>query len=177
MNKKFWTMALAVGLLGAGVALPLSAQQAGGGNNGGNNNGQPNWRNMSPEERKTARLNMIKEAMGASDEDWKALEPKVAKLQDLQMQNMMGRFGGGRRGGPQQDATSQPANPVRDAAAELQKVLDNKDATADQIKEKLTALHEVKAKATEELKKAQAELRELLTVRQEAVLVSQGLLE
>src|ERR1035437_1666164 len=111
MNKRIWAVALAVGLFGAAAALPLSAQQGGGG-------GQ----RMTMAERLAARLTQIKDALGATDEEWKALQPKVEKVQTVQMQNMMGRFGGGRggRGGgaPAVDPNA-PANPVRDASTEL----------------------------------------------------------
>lgn len=178
MNKRIWAMALAVGLFGAATTLPLSAQQGGGGGGGGG--GRPR---MTMAEMQAARLTRIKDALGATDDEWKALSPKVEKVQTLQMQNMMGRFGGGRggRGGPGGAAPAvdpaAPANPVRDASTELQTTLDNKESTAEQIKVKLTALRDAKAKAAADLKKAQDELRELVTVRQEAVLVTQGLLD
>lgn len=41
----------------------------------------------------------------------------------------------------------------------------------------LTALREARAKAREELEKAQKELKDLLTLKQEARLVTMGLLE
>lgn len=172
MSKKIWALALAVGLCGGVAALPVHAQQGGGGGGGPR---------MTFAEMQAARLTRIKEAMGATDEEWKALQPKIEKVQTLQMQAMAGRFGGrggrGGGGGGGDTATTRPANPVRDATDDLQKTLDNKDATPEQIKEKLGALHETKAKSAEDLKKAQGELRELLTVRQEAVLVTQGILD
>ncbi len=59
----------------------------------------------------------------------------------------------------------------------FQTVIANKDATPDQIKEKLQALRDAKTKAAADLKKSQDDLRLYLTVRQEAVLVSRGILE
>ena len=66
---------------------------------------------------------------------------------------------------------------VAKASQDLRTALENKDSTPDQIKAKLTALRDARAKAKEDLTKAQAELKELITVRQEAVLVSRGMLE
>ena len=63
------------------------------------------------------------------------------------------------------------------AAAALQAVLDNKDSTPDDIKAKLTALRDAKTAAKADLTKAQTDLREVLTVRQEAVLVTMGYLD
>jgi Spy/CpxP family protein refolding chaperone len=59
----------------------------------------------------------------------------------------------------------------------LQTTLDNKDAKPEEIKAKLTALRDARNKAKEDLTKAQADLKELLTQRQEAVLVNMGLLD
>ena len=49
-------------------------------------------------------------------------------------------------------------------------------ASTSQIKESLTVLREAKAKTEENLSKAQAELKGLLTLRQEAILVTMGIL-
>ena len=89
-------------------------------------------------------------------------------------------FGGGRRGGPGGGAPADanvPQSPVAAASKDLQDLLDNKDSTSEQIKVKLTALREARTKAHEELVAAQAELKELLTARQEAVLVVRGMLD
>lgn len=67
-----------------------------------------------------------------------------------------GRGGpGGGPGGGQQPTG--PSSPVGDAAHELQTLLDNKDATPEQITAKVTALRTAKAKAKEELTKTQTE--------------------
>ena len=55
--------------------------------------------------------------------------------------------------------------------------LENKDTPADQIAAKLTALREARAKAKADLETAQKDLKEVLTPRQEAVMVSMGMLE
>ena len=71
-----------------------------------------------------------------------------------------------------------PQSPVAEnASRELRETLDNKDSTPDQIKVKLQALRDARVKAHEELVAAQAELKELLTARQEAALWRQGTLE
>ncbi len=59
----------------------------------------------------------------------------------------------------------------------LQAALDSPDTSASDIKEKLTAYRNAKKKKVEDLKKAQDELRQILTVRQEATLVMMGTLE
>ena len=138
---------------------------------------------MTPDEFRAAAAARMKEALGATDAEWAVLGPKVEKVQTLQFQSMAGRgmFGrggrGGQGGGPGGGQGAGFSSPVVDASRELQTLLENKDATPEQIKAKLTALRDARAKIKEELTKAQTELREVLTVRQEAVLVERGLLD
>jgi hypothetical protein len=149
----------------------------------------------------------IKEAMGATDAEWQVLQPKIEKIQTLQLaaatRGMGGMFGGGGggRGGPggggpggggagggaaggggggftRGDGGSDAnASPVQQKTRDLQASIDNKDAKPEELKAKLAALREAKQKAKADLAKAQDELRELLTIRQEAVLVMMNTLE
>ena len=124
----------------------------------------------------------MKEALGVSDEEWKALQPKIEKVQTLNRQlrfGMMGRmFGRMRRGGEQPPGPpEEPQSDVEIKAADLQKVLQEENPKPEDIKTALTAYREARAKATEELTKAQKELQEVLTVKQEAQLVLMGMLE
>ncbi|MGN6368713.1 MAG: hypothetical protein ACTHN5_10660 [Phycisphaerae bacterium] len=185
MKKSLMGLLLAVGLMGSLVALPTQAQQNNGGpggaqDNGGGNGGRRRG-NFNFQQFQEQRMQRIKDAMGVSDDDWKAIEPKIQNVQQLQFQSMMGgrggrgRFGGGPGG---QNADNQPAaNPVQQAMTDLRNTLDNKDATPEQIKTKIEAVRTARKTAADNLKKAQDDLRELLTVRQEAVLVEQGLLD
>jgi len=59
----------------------------------------------------------------------------------------------------------------------LQTVLENKDASPEEIKAKLNALRTTRAKREAELKTAREELRKVLTLRQEAQLVLMGMLD
>lgn len=166
-------------VLGLAMAGSTGYAQQGGGPGGGGPGGG-NWDPQAMRERMEQRM---KESLGiTNDEEWKALQPKLQKVQTLQFQAMAGRggmFGGGRQrgggqGGPGGD---QMQSPVATASRELRETLDNKDSTPEQIKAKLTALRDARAKAREELTAAQNELKELLTARQEAALVAQGTLE
>ena len=157
---------------------------------------RPDWRSMSPEERKTAMDNFRKEAskrmqdqMGATDDEWKVLEPKIQKVRELQ-QASRGGFGGGFGGfgnrGPRGDRpagynpASQPAEKQSDtqkAADALREALKNKDAKPEALKKALTTLRDARAKAKTDLDKARKDLQDVLTVRQEAALVAAGVLE
>lgn len=138
----------------------------------------------------------MKELMGASDDEWQVLSPRIERVQQLQRSASTGRSGmsmlfsrgggsGGGRGGPGGGGSSrdfsrgaeQPAAPVEQKAKELQASIDNKGAGSDELKLKLAALREERDRARAETAKAQEELRELLTMRQEAILVMMGVLE
>ena len=68
-------------------------------------------------------------------------------------------------------------DPVAMALAELRAVLNQDVASDEQIKEKLTVLRAAMAKAKLELSLAQKELQSLVTLRQEAILITYGYLE
>jgi len=143
----------------------------------------------------------MKEQLGATDEQWKDIQPRLQKVMTLSRQvsapgrGMMfggpGGFGGRRQPGTARTRGQDTGDRTRTgttrraqaqqtavgkATAELQEVLRNEEATADQIKEKLAALRTAKDKAQKELAAAQKELKEKLTVKQEAFLVLSGYL-
>ncbi len=132
----------------------------------------------------------IKEQLGATDAEWQVLQPKVEKVQQLQLAAAprgMGMMFGGGRGGPGggrdggssggSQASDPSASPVEQKTRDLRASIENKEAKPEELKAKLAALREAKQKAKADLTKAQEDLRELLTVRQEAVLVMNSLLE
>lgn len=60
---------------------------------------------------------------------------------------------------------------------ELWELLDNKETKVEEIKARLTALRDARKKVQQELTKARQQLRPILTLRQEAVLVLSELLD
>ena len=128
-------------------------------------------------------MNNLKTQLGATDDEFTALQPKIQAVLDAQRASQVRQFGGGRRGGggnaggPGGGAAATPQSDVAKAAADLQTTLDNKDATPDDIKTKLEALRTAEAAAKVTLTKAQDDLKSVLTQRQEAVLVEAGLLQ
>jgi hypothetical protein len=152
----------------------------------------------------------LKTMLGATDDEFAVLKPRIDNIQMINTRNMMQGFrmmmgqnnnnqNNAFRTRPSGDAQGQPkegekpaadpnakANPwaalmeetpslVR--AQELQAALESKDTPATSIKDKLTALRAAKKQAKDELSRAQDELRQLCTVRQEATLVMMGILE
>jgi hypothetical protein len=158
---------------------------AGGTTNGGNNNGGNRGRgNFDPAQFRAQMEARMKEQLGVNDDEWKVLQPKLEKVNTARNETRGGGFGGfgrnrgGNNGGGNNGGTSdQPQSAVSKASSELRATLEKKDAPADEINAKLAALREARAKAKADLEAAQKELKEVLTARQEAVLVSMGTLE
>jgi hypothetical protein len=188
VKKHLMNLVLAVGLMGA-MAIPTLAQAPGGaaGGNGaaGNNGGGRNrW---DPQARMKQMMDQMKTDMGATDDEWKVLQPKIEAVQNLQREAMAARYAGMNRrrgnnnnnnnGDQAAPAVSDTAAALTKAAADLRTVLANKDSTPDQIKTALQALRDARAKSQAELKKAQDDLKSVASVRQEAVLVDHGILD
>ncbi len=85
-----------------------------------------------------------------------------------------GQRGGDRgRGGPR-GGGDRETNATQAASQALREVLDKDDPSPDQIRAKLTALRAAKESARQKLAAAQKNLREVLTLKQEAALVLGG---
>lgn len=183
-RKSAWVLTLAaivaLGFVGQAVSQDNGGADKGGdkggdrkgGDRGGDRKGGgTDWRQQFADR--------LKADLGVNDEELKALLPKIDKVQALSRDSranpMTGRGGpgGSTRGGD----TNQPQSQAQQRYADLQKVIENKDASAAEIKTALTAYRDARNKAREELQKAQKELQEILTIRQEAVLVRLGVLD
>jgi len=174
---------IVLSVLVAGLVVTFAASaalaQAGGGRGQGRGNFDPaRWQERRNQEMKTA--------LGMTDEEWTAVQPLIEKVQTLNREAMQMRFGrggrgAGRRGGPGGNEpagdTAQELSPLAQAFQELQTVLENDEATTEDIQAKLTAYRQAREKAKQELDQAKQELREVVTSRQEAVLVVRGVLD
>jgi len=102
-------------------------------------------------------------------------------VQTLQFQSRGFGRGFGRRGGAPGGAPSgdnaQEQSEVAKAMTALRETLEDTKSTPEVIKTKLDALRAARAKSAAELATAQKELRELLSVKQEAFLVMSGMLD
>ncbi len=180
------------------VAMGLSVSQAFAQNDNGNQpqrnrppgdqaGGDRGPRNFDPAEMQKRMMERYQEALEITDNaEWKAIEPMIQKVTEARMQSMsgMGRgmFGGrGNRGGgggadnggggSRGGGFGQP-NPDAEA---LQKAIDAKASKAE-IKAALAKYVESRKAKLAALEKAQAELRAVLTPRQEAIATLNGLL-
>jgi Spy/CpxP family protein refolding chaperone len=59
----------------------------------------------------------------------------------------------------------------------LQTLLENESTSPDEVKKQLTAVRQAREKAKQELAAAQQDLKQILTVKQEALLVTMGMLD
>jgi hypothetical protein len=181
-----WLSAAVLSAAVAGATAPAWAQENPGNTPPAGQQDQANPRGGQRGNMEQFRQRMeqrLKEQLGVSDEEFKALQPKIETVGQLQRElNARGGMMGGRRGrggqaGPGGPNANAPTGPVATAREDLRKTLDNKSASADEIKAKLTALRDAETKAQGDLDKARQELKDLLTQRQEAVLVMDGVLK
>lgn len=150
--------------------------------------------NFDPAQFRQNRLDRLKEQMNVTDDsEWKVIESAAGKVMDAQMEAMSGRFGGGfgrgnRGGGGTGGTSTNNANGGRRGGGggrfgtpspemeALQKAVDD-NASADVINAKLKAVREANKAKEDKLEQAQADLRKILTPRQEAIAVLNGLLK
>ncbi len=164
----------------------------GGGGGGRRNRGANGGGNFDPAQMQQRRLDGIRQQIEfTNDTDWAAVQPLFQKVLDAQQAARQGGgrggFGGGRRGGnngPNGNNANGNANgggrggfgpQASPEAQALQQAVDN-DAPAEQLKDllaKYNASEKVKQAA---LVAAQANLRQVLTVRQESQATLMGLL-
>jgi hypothetical protein len=159
--------------------------QNGGGQNGQNGGGRQGRGNFDPAQMQQRMLDRLKTQLGATDDEFAAISPKITAVLTAQTDLRGNMFGGGRNrrgpGGNQAQAGGGAApttqSELAKALADLQTTLDNKDATPEDIKGKLEAVRAARKTANETLAKAREDLKSVLTQRQEAVLVESSLLE
>lgn len=110
----------------------------------------------------------IQKKIGATDEEWKVINPKLQKVAAAR-RTLLGEntpFGGQSGSGV-----------VARAQADLKAVLDEKDHTKEQVAEKIAAVRKARETARAEYAEAQRDLERLLTPSQQAILVSLGQIE
>ena len=166
---------------------PPGGNPGGAGGQGGGPGGQGGGRrgNFDPAQMRQRMMERFREQLGVKDDaEWGVIEGRINKVNDLRFSTMGGRGFGGRgpggqggQGGPGGQrgpgGFGGQANPEAEA---LQKALDG-GASADDIKAKLTAYRASQKEKEAQLEKAQNDLRQLLSVKQEAAAVLMGLLK
>jgi len=132
------------------------------------------------------RRKFLQERLGATDEEWQILEPKIEKVRELTRQagDQTAPGGAGRlatmgtRGRSFRNLDPNAPQPdVQKKADELRTTLSKKDVKPEEVTAALKAYREARAKVRKKLAAARKDLKALLTVRQEAQLVEMGILE
>jgi len=159
--------------------------------------GQMGGQRFDPARMREMMEQRLREQLGATESEWKVLGPRVMKVSELNRQasgfgrgGMFGMFGsrrgpqgtrpggrtgdrpGGRTGAPEREQTE-----MEKAMDKLRTTLENTSAKPEDIKRDLTAFRKAKEKAKQQLAVAQKQLRQVVTVRQEAQLVMMGWLD
>jgi len=171
---------LGLGTLLAGLLITTASGMAQQGQGGGQGRGRGNF---DPAQFQARMEENVKERLQASDDEWKVIQPLLAAVMEKQRAAGAGRFGGfgGRRGGPGGPGGGGPGAGPRGGGspevAALNEALDSSSASTADIKAKLAALRESRKKSEAELKKAREELRQVLSLKQEARCVVMGILD
>lgn len=176
----------ALALCGIAAALLIGSNQAMAQNQGG----PPGRGNFDPAQFRQRMMERMRDQFGVTnDDEWKIISERVEKVMEARRGTGggFGAFGRGRGpGGPGGPGAAQNGGrggrggrgfgPQRSAEEEaLQKAIDD-NASPDDIKAKLAKVREERKANEEKLKAAQAELKEVLNTKQEAVAVLMGML-
>jgi hypothetical protein len=184
MKKLFAMLAVAAALCVSADSLFAQQDNGGGGGGGGgrrNRNGGGGGfggggGNFDPQQFQQRMMDRYKEDLGfTNDTEWAAVQPLVQKVSEARIDALRGGFGGRGRGGGGGGGGfggNQTPDPDREA---LQQAIDN-NAPAAQVKTLLEKYRaSVKAKQAK-LEAAQADLKKVLSQKQEAAAVLAGLL-
>jgi hypothetical protein len=118
-----------------------------------------------------------------NDAEWGVIEPRLTKVVQFKMQTQLGGAGlmgggrfGGNGGGMDQIVRAVLGIEPMPEAEPLQKAIDNRASKAD-LKQALAKYVEARKAKRAELEKAQADLRQVITLHQEGTLVLMGILD
>ena len=125
------------------------------------------------------RLEQTKEQLGVTDQEWAIIKPRLlavqkrkdaseGRLDQMAMSSLRSR---------NRNSNTPTGNEVYDSRTQLQRLLADDKTSAQVIKEQLTALRKAEERAKQKLAKARQGLRSLLTLRQEAYLVTTQVLD
>jgi len=147
--------------------------------------GGPGGGNFDPEQMRQRMMDRYREQLAVKDDaEWKIIAERIEKVSAARREmGTRGGFGGGRGGGPGGVGGAGAGGgrggfggePSAETTA-LQAAVDN-NASTDDIKAKLAKYREVQKEKEAKLAKSQDELRQVLTVKQEAAAVLAGLLK
>ena len=138
--------------------------------------GEGRGRRFDPAQMRERMMGNIKEQTGATDEEWRAMQPKVEKVMSLQRDLRPGFGFGGGFGRPREGGEG-PQSKVAEAQRSLRNALEDKNTPPEELTRKLAAYREARDRARQELAEAQKELKTGISPRAEAALVMSGILD
>lgn len=174
-------------MTGLAAVMSLGADQVVAQPGGAPPGGRPGRGNFDPAQFQQRMMERTREMLEVTnDEEWKAIQPRVQKVRDLQREAFSGLGRGMMGRGPRPGDGAAPSDPgaarrggffgaPSPEAEALQKAIDAKAPKAE-LKAALEKYAASRKAKQAEMEKAQAALRELLTPRQEAIAVLNGLL-
>jgi len=190
MNRWLAAAALAAAM-GLGVGQGMAQQDNNKGNNdrgsgGGGRGGRFGGGNFDPAQMQQMIMENLRESLEVKDDtEWKALEPLVQKVMDSRRQvegdrvrgmfGRRGRSGGGDTGGDQGGRRGGYFGQPSAEAEALTRAIEGK-ASNSELKAALAKFVEARKAKQAELEKAQTQLRKVLSLRQEAIATTSGLL-
>jgi hypothetical protein len=121
-------------------------------------------------------LDGIKRELGVTDDEWTVLSPKIQAYATAQARASIGVPGGGMGGITGAFAVNAGRNDLSIALHDLRVALHDKTATDDTLAEKLKAVRDARVKANSDLASAKKDLTDIITMRQEAILVRIGVM-
>lgn len=130
---------------------------------------------FDPEQMRERMRETWKQRLKATDEEWAVIEPLITKVTEARRMTRPPAGRGGPGGARPPEGAEDSA--LRKATDALRQAVEDEAAPPETLKARLDELRAARAAAEAELKKAQDELRGVLTVRQEAQLVLMGLLD
>jgi hypothetical protein len=168
-------------LLGAGMLLAQDNNPPAGGPGGPGGGGRGRG-GFDPAQMQQRMMERVKEQLEITkDEEWKAVEPLVTKAMEARRDAMMGNMRnmfGRQRGGNNNDQGNRPRfgpEPSAETQA-LEKAIDSK-AGKDELKAAMAKFRDARKAKEAAAKEAQDNLRKVLSLRQEAICVSNGWLD
>ena len=147
--------------------------------------------NFNPDEMRARMAERMRELLDVkNDDEWKLIQARLEKVQEAQREvralsgniGLLFSRGGDQGGGDQGGRTRGPGGPggfggtPNPDSEAFSKAVQNK-APTDELKQRMARVREARKAAEAKYDKSADDLRQVLTVRQEAVLVAVGLLK
>lgn len=145
------------------------------------------------EEMRQRQQDRLRQSLGLSEEEFEVVQPMMEQVQGYMRDRQVAAMGRDVRDrqvavmgrdmraafvrGPAQESLSEQGQALRTATQELHEAIAEDATSPEQLEEKLETLRSARSELDAALQRAREELREVLTLRQEAVLVSQGMLD